>query len=121
MPARKRKSSVQPPVAPVDPVAQFGRLLLEEQKATKERQRRQQLEREEAKRKAAEADADARRQAAAQAAHAALIADARAELDRAITAAKQARVEHRGIAEADAAYRVARERLNEVEALPAPV
>lgn len=105
MPARKRRHSTTPQADEVvDPVTQFGRLL----RQSNEREQAERDRRAAAKREAADA-------AKAKAAHAEAVAAARRELDRAIGAVKDARAAHRGVAEADAAWRGAKARLIELE------
>lgn len=106
MPARKRHR--QPP-APTDPVARFGRSLIDQAERERAEQQRVQAEREEANR---------RRRLAEE--HAAALAAARARLDRAIEAARAARSSGQGVAEADAEWKAAKAATIELETGRAP-
>ncbi len=101
MPARKRHR--RQPEHP-DPLVRFGRALKEAE------------EREAAERKRAKAErAEAKRRAQIAAERALAVKRANRRLERAITALKRARAEHRGVPEAELAYRTAKAHVMELE------
>lgn len=101
MPARKRHR--RQPEHP-DPLVRFGRALKEAE------------EREAAERKRASAErAEAKRRAEIAAERAAAVKRANRRLERAIAGLKQARAEHRGVPEAELAYRAAKAEVMELE------
>lgn len=106
MPARKRHRK-QP--TPTDPVARFGRGLIEQAEREAAERRRIQAERTEANRQRRLAEE-----------RAAAIAAARERVDRAIAAAKAARTAGRGVAEADEEWKAAKAALIELETGEAP-
>lgn len=101
MPARKRHR--RPPEHP-DPIVRFDRALKDRQREERDRQIRIQAEREEAKREARRA-----------AEHAARLAAARRDVERAIAEIKRARAAGASTGEADAAWKLAKARVIELE------
>ena len=107
VPARKHRNAQKPDHR--DPVTRFGDALTESKQRQADEQRRKQRERDEAERLAREA-----------AEHAERVRAAEADLTRAIAAAKAARTDGKGIAEADAEWRSAKARVIELETGTSP-
>lgn len=101
MPARKRNRRQQ---EHPDPLVRFGRALDQAKAAERAKQQRLQAEREAAKLAAEQA-----------AEHAAKLARANRDLERAIASVKASRSSGSGTTEADAAYRVAKAAVVELE------
>ncbi len=127
MPSRRRHKSPPPPLSPAAPGGTGGtgragdaaRVQSDVERfaaALKESERADAAARERAR----QAKAEATRAADAKAAHATSLATARRDLERAVEAVRSAKQSGRGRAEADAAWKVAKARVIEMETGTAP-